>query len=403
MAFQRDFRPQKGQCFVLMPYGVKPHAESGVDIDWDERFKEVLEPAIEAAGMVPLRADNIFGAQLLIDRVWRGIQEAEVVIADLTGLSANVMYEVGLANVIGKRLILLSMSTPIPIDLAPFVAIMYSHDGMGLLKLSRELQTNLEAARREPVNEAMLVPLPGGDVEAVPAVVEFVAESYVTVRAMNNRMGFLHPEDASYLRVIKDMRKQFRLGQNLNGSFVVDVSGESKYSLVANQDNPWPRILSEYDEGTKFIGSVQSVVDKIGAFVVLLGGVNGLIPQSQMPPGISEGDQVEATVVRIDQRQRKVGLRFERLVRQISNDEEWGDYAVGAKYDGAVRRVNTDRGYLLVSLPPGKIGLLNVNRMTVECRARFEAASFKIGDHVEVEITHVDRSRDRIILKDSKI
>jgi len=399
MPFLRDYRPQKNQCFVLMPYGEK--SLDGQVIDWDEHYRMVLEPAIEQAGLTPRRADNIFGTQPLIDRVWRGIQEAEVIVAELTGRSPNVMYEIGLANVIGKRLILLTTSpSDVPVDLAHYVVVGYSHDGIGLVKLTRELQANLQAARSEPLQEAMLVPLIGGDVEAVPAVVEYVAESYVTVRATNNRMGFLHPEDASHVRSMKDMQRHFRLGQQLNGCFVVDVNGESRYSLIANQDNPWPKILSEFPEGTTFIGTVKNAPENVGAFVAIAHGVNGLIGRGQLPSGgLRPGDQVEASVLRIDQNQRQVDLRLERVVRKGEVSENWERYAVGDCHTGTVKRISQERGYVLIALPPGRTGLLNIHRMD-GVRAEFEAGRLQLGQSLQVEIVEVDAARERIILRD---
>src|SRR5260370_6549723 len=190
MYFKRDFRAQKGNCFILMPFGIK-EGPVGQDIDWDERYREVLEPAIKAIGMVPGRADDIYGTQSLIDRVWRGIQEAEVVVAELTGRSPNVMYEIGLANLIGKRLVLLTMSKDdVPADLANSVQIMYGDQGIGLLQLTRELQANLEAARAEPLREAMLAPLTGAQVETIPAPLAQVSPTYATPDSAAGPLGF---------------------------------------------------------------------------------------------------------------------------------------------------------------------------------------------------------------------
>ena len=71
MYFKRDYRPQKGNCFILMPFGVK-QGPDGQDIDWDERYREVLEPAIKGVGMTPIRADDIYGTQSLLDRIGGG-------------------------------------------------------------------------------------------------------------------------------------------------------------------------------------------------------------------------------------------------------------------------------------------------------------------------------------------
>ena len=47
----------KSVCFVLMPFGVKPDA-SGRLIDFDIVYKMIFKPAIERAGLLPIRADE---------------------------------------------------------------------------------------------------------------------------------------------------------------------------------------------------------------------------------------------------------------------------------------------------------------------------------------------------------
>ena len=45
-------------CFVLMPFGKKKDPGGGPEIDFDSIYKEAIRPAIEAAGMEPIRADE---------------------------------------------------------------------------------------------------------------------------------------------------------------------------------------------------------------------------------------------------------------------------------------------------------------------------------------------------------
>ena len=50
-----DTRPL---CFVLMPFGTKTDAGSGVTIDFDAVYQQMIRPAVEAAGLKPIRADE---------------------------------------------------------------------------------------------------------------------------------------------------------------------------------------------------------------------------------------------------------------------------------------------------------------------------------------------------------
>lgn len=44
-------------CFVLMPFGQKRDG-SGATIDFDAVYREVIRPAIDAADLAPIRADE---------------------------------------------------------------------------------------------------------------------------------------------------------------------------------------------------------------------------------------------------------------------------------------------------------------------------------------------------------
>src|SRR6185295_11942936 len=112
--------------------------------------------------------------------------------------------EVGLAHVIGKRILILTMyPDDVPVDLGEFVQIRYSAEGRGLLQFDRDLKNNIEAARKNPYVEAMLTPLPGpagGSSEEVRATVIHITDKFATVQTKEGRRGFLNAEDLSWTR-----------------------------------------------------------------------------------------------------------------------------------------------------------------------------------------------------------
>lgn len=228
-------------------------------------------------------------------------------------------------------------------------------------------------------------------------------------------MGFLYPEDVSYTRMIRDMQRHFRVGQQLDGAFVFDTDGEARYSLVAGEDNPWPKLISEFPGGKAFTGEIKSAPEEIGAFVSLAYGINGLIRRSQMR-GLSggwlqPGDLVEAEVRDISQARRQVELGLRRVVQRASVaaaspqpaelEEDWQEYEVGMSFTGTVQRVVRDRGFVLVTLPPGRTGLLNINRMSGAARSNFEQELIEVGAKIGVEIIEVQPGRNRILLRDA--
>jgi hypothetical protein len=80
-------------CSVISPFG-EP---------FDEYYREIYQPAIEAEGLVPLRADEIFRPGVFMQDVFENIDSCTVALADLTDRNANVFYELGLVHNHVKR------------------------------------------------------------------------------------------------------------------------------------------------------------------------------------------------------------------------------------------------------------------------------------------------------------
>jgi len=94
-------------CFVLMPF-----TES-----WSDRiYKNYIREVIEKMQLQCLRADNLTGL-IVIEDIWTKINQAAVIIADVTNRNPNVMYELGIAHTLGKPVILITQNiTSIPFD-----------------------------------------------------------------------------------------------------------------------------------------------------------------------------------------------------------------------------------------------------------------------------------------------
>jgi hypothetical protein len=120
--------------FVLMPFA------KGLD----DVF-EVIREAADAAGLRSFRADAISSAGSIIDQIFESIAKSGLVVADLTGRNQNVMYELGLANAMGKDTVLLSQEIDdVPFDVRSQRVLTYKPS----LKSMRELRDRLIDAFR---------------------------------------------------------------------------------------------------------------------------------------------------------------------------------------------------------------------------------------------------------------
>jgi hypothetical protein len=109
-------------CFVMMPFS------DPIGGYYDSLYK----PAIEKAKLKPDRADSdIYGTGKIIDQIWKGITSARVLLAELTGRNANVLYELGLAHALHKPVVLIcakASEEDVPFDLRHVRAIYYDKD-----------------------------------------------------------------------------------------------------------------------------------------------------------------------------------------------------------------------------------------------------------------------------------
>lgn len=397
MKFTREFHPKDGNCFVLMPQGTNSEG-----FDWDAHYREVVSIAIAEAGMTPIRADGLYSAQQqMIERIWKSIQEAEIIVADITGRDPDVMYELGLAHVIWKPVILLATEgSRVPDDLAQYPPVRYTTSGLGLVQLMRELKKVLQAVHAEPkAEEATLIPLPGRVFERIPARILTVTKGFAIVQAADGRKGILNAEDSNWIYPNPDLTR-FKEGQELDGAFVRDMKGESKYSLIAVQDNPWDKLEERFPEDHEFTGIIISAI-KTGVFVRMDFGINGFIPANTIPERLEHNDEIRAKTFKIDRYHRNVELRFVRKLIQSSatssQHEEW-NFSIGQQFDGKIVKVDS-RGFVLVQITEETTGLLHIRDMDEVIKKKFDANELQAGDQIQVEVRQVHKADRKLNLK----
>ena len=138
---------EKDVCFVIMPFG-----------GWlDDYYETIYSPAIEAAGLDPHRADDLYRPSTIVNDIWAYTQKAKLLLADLTGKNPNVFYELGLAHALAKPAILVAESMDdIPFDLRALRIIVYDkhHPRWGDL-LQKKVQAAIGEVLKTP-QEAVL-------------------------------------------------------------------------------------------------------------------------------------------------------------------------------------------------------------------------------------------------------
>jgi predicted RNA-binding protein with RPS1 domain len=133
--------------------------------------------------------------------------------------------------------------------------------------------------------------------------------------------GLLHISEMSWTR-INDPKEVLREGQELDVIVLKMDLGQNRVSLGLRQilPDPWSEIAGRYKEGDVIKGTVTRLVP-FGAFVQVEGGVEGIIPNAELPrnrggkgnAGIAQGEEVEIKVIGLRPDERKMTLSIRAL------------------------------------------------------------------------------------------
>jgi hypothetical protein len=119
-------------CFVLMPFGIKTDAGGRVT-NFDAVYREIIAPAVEQAGLEPVRADEEKIGGTIHKPMFERLMLCHYAVADITGANPNVFYELGIRHALrpASTVILFVAGTVIPFDVALVRGIPYKTDGGG--------------------------------------------------------------------------------------------------------------------------------------------------------------------------------------------------------------------------------------------------------------------------------
>ncbi len=126
--------------FVIQPF------VAGPDV-----FANIIEPAVATAGAQVIRADEIVSTGMILEGIFKTIEESDLIIADLTGRNPNVMYELGFAHALKKPVILmLQGQEQTPFDLATVRILRYATGIIGIMMAKSELEKMIAEALSNP-------------------------------------------------------------------------------------------------------------------------------------------------------------------------------------------------------------------------------------------------------------
>lgn len=114
-----------------MGFGTKTDYINGRKLDLNKSYRLLVKPVVEAKGLKCIRADEINHSGSIDVQMYRELLQADLVIADLSTLNANAIYELGVRHALRPyTTIVISEDKLIyPFDLTHIVIHSYTHLG----------------------------------------------------------------------------------------------------------------------------------------------------------------------------------------------------------------------------------------------------------------------------------
>ena len=216
--------------------------------------------------------------------------------------------------------------------------------------------------------------------------------------------GLIHITDLSWGRV-NDPNEVVKLDEKLN-VVILGFDDEKKriaLGLKQLQPHPWDALDPNLKVGDKVKGKVVVMAD-YGAFVEIAPGVEGLIHVSEMSWSqhlrsaqdfMKVGDEVEAVVLTLDRKERKMSLGIKQLKADPwANIEE--KYPVGSKHTAKVRNF-TNFG-VFVELEEGVDGLIHISDLSWTKKIKHPSEFTQIGADIDVQVLEIDKDNRRLSL-----
>jgi len=216
--------------------------------------------------------------------------------------------------------------------------------------------------------------------------------------------GLLHISDMSYGRV-SHASEVVNVGDEVTAKVLKFDRSRQRISLGLKQlvPDPWANIEEHYPAGARVIGRVVSVTD-YGSFVELEPGVEGLIHISEMtwsrrmkhPAKLMKvGDQVEAVVLEIKSKDRRISLGIKQL-----EADPWTTvadrYSVGSVVEGRVRKLSEFGAF--IEIEEGVDGLVHVSDLSWTKRVKHPSEILKKGQIAQAVILNIDAPNRRLSL-----
>jgi len=152
---------QKKRCFVVMGFGIKTDLATGRKLNLDNAYRNMIKPAVVQCGLECVRADEIPHSGVIDLQMYRELLTADVVIADISTVNPNAIYELGIRHALRPwtTVVISESELKYPFDLGHILITPYTHlgDDIGVGEARRfieQVSDNLREILEHPVPDS---------------------------------------------------------------------------------------------------------------------------------------------------------------------------------------------------------------------------------------------------------
>src|SRR5438046_3710797 len=148
-----------GNCFVIMGFGEKTDFQSNPQrvLNLNRTYANIIKPAVEAAGHVCLRADEIIHSTVIDKPMYDNLLGADLVVADLSTSNVNAVYELGVRHALRphRTIVMAENNFSFPFDLNHLSILKYEHLGKDIgfsevMRVKQILKTKIATLMGSP-------------------------------------------------------------------------------------------------------------------------------------------------------------------------------------------------------------------------------------------------------------
>lgn len=273
-------------CFVIMGFGTKTDYRTSRELDLDKTYRHIIKPAVQAAGLDCVRADEIPHAGTIDVPMFEQLLNADLVIADLSTANLNAIYELGIRHALKPytTIVIAEEQFSNPFDVNHLLIRRYRHDGKVMdidevarfsAELTRAIKDVMTAQRKDSPVYTFLNLLP--PTLAAQAVAAFSVANADSVELppdsiANPAMAVLKDQVAEAMR-----KKDFITAKALLGTLRQIAPRQSQWIqqlALATYKSKSPDELSALREAERILLELQPASSKNGETLGLWGAVH---------------------------------------------------------------------------------------------------------------------------------